>query len=613
MNSKELILQKLHSSHSSSNRKTRVCLVGVGPHAKRIYLSFFKKYHLDLALVVELSSHKEQTRQILDERGFSHTNIFTLPSRYRDAYHLPNLLFSNLKAVCDTLGITHMIIATEPKAHFMYLEFALKNHIHVLTDKPISVCKNMTALRSISKMRKEYYQLLSYVKESDSLCKVMCQRQYHHGYEYIKKLIADVVQTYQVPITYIDIYHSDGNWEMPHDLDKENHPYKYGYGKLFHSGYHFIDLLSDLLKINNSLPCSKQIQFGEVYSNCFTPNDELAVVNRSDYFRLFQDQQIPSFYYQDDFSFPKYGEKNFYGMFQFQNYHHQTITTANLNLLHYGFSRRGWIQSRDYYKENGRIRHERVNIHVGTLLNVQIHSYQSKEICDREALTNEEMPGGLEHFDIQVYRNTSMIGGRPFEEIKLGSLYSSKEKEQMLGYNELAREEFLKKFFHGQCEKGDLQDQALAIEILYSCALGIHHHYKKKKVPISIDLKNKNVYPVVLNELKKYSKKASFNEKVILSHHSYYNSPYEFGCFLNSEEKQFEVYGYVSNEHQIASTLFYRTFSSLMIAKIYYLFLRILFGSQDIDKIGRILRYKEKKLEKCTNIYQKLNKKCTRD
>ena len=66
---------------------------------------------------------------------------------------------------------------------------------------------------------------------------------------------------------------------MPHDLLKENHPYKYGYGKLFHSGYHFIDLLSDLIKINNNLCKTKAITNFNLYSNSFTPKDELGVFN----------------------------------------------------------------------------------------------------------------------------------------------------------------------------------------------------------------------------------------------------------------------------------------------------------------------------------------------
>ena len=51
----------------------------------------------------------------------------------------------------------------------------------------------------------------------------MCQRQYHRGYEYVKDLLNKTVKKYKIPITYIDITHCDGNWEMPHDLLKENH------------------------------------------------------------------------------------------------------------------------------------------------------------------------------------------------------------------------------------------------------------------------------------------------------------------------------------------------------------------------------------------------------
>lgn len=252
-----------------------VVLVGVGPHAKRIYLNYLKKHKVNLAFVVELNSKKDETRNYLDQNGFNKTKIFTIDDKYKDSEHLPNSVASNLLALCDTFEITHMFISTEPKAHFMYLEFALKNNINVLTDKPITVTKNMTSLTSIEKVRKQYYQILKLAEKSSATCKVLCQRQYHKGYEQIKNILTEVVNKYKLPITNIDIFHSDGNWEMPHDLNKENHPYKYGYGKLFHSGYHFIDLLSDFIKINDTLGGSKKITSADVYSKAFTPNDEI--------------------------------------------------------------------------------------------------------------------------------------------------------------------------------------------------------------------------------------------------------------------------------------------------------------------------------------------------
>ena len=386
-----------------------VCLVGMGPHAKRIHLNYFKKKKINLALLVELESNKKASRNYLDKNGFKDTKIFAVPDIYKDNEHLPNDLANNLIAICNLFEITHMIISTEPKAHYMYLEFALKNNINVLTDKPITVNKNMTSMKSINKVRKQYYDILKMASESTAVCKVMCQRQYHRGYELIKKILEDTVYKYQIPITNIEIFHSDGNWEMPHDILKENHPYKYGYGKLFHSGYHFIDLLSDFIKINDVLTENKKIVSADVYSKVYTPNDEINSITIDDYKNIFKKQTIPDYYYNNEHpKFDKFGEKDYHGLLTFYNNSGFTITTASLNLLHNGVSRRAWIETRDFYKQNGRIRHERVNIEIGHLMNIQVHSYQSKEISERTS--NEENVGGLEHFDIYIFRNP-IIGG----------------------------------------------------------------------------------------------------------------------------------------------------------------------------------------------------------
>jgi len=602
MRTENYLLQKLNQINLFSSKKAiHVALIGLGPHAKRIYLNYFKKHHINLALVVDVDSNRATIRSYLDENGFKQTKIFTISDSIKNFEVLPKMIFSNFLSVCKTLEITHMVIATEPKGHYMYLDFALKNHIHVLTDKPITVCKNMTSVSSIKKVRAQYYRLVHLSKTSKAQCKVMCQRQYHKGYEYVKKILNEVVLKYQIPITYIDIYHCDGNWEMPHDMDKENHPYKYGYGKLFHSGYHFIDLLSDLLKINNQLPESKQITNGEVYSNCFTPQDELAVCNMQDYGRLFSTQTLPSFY--QDYSklkFKKYGEKNFYGLFQFANKNHQTITTANLNLLHYGFSRRGWMETKNFYKENGRIRHERLNIQVGTLLNIQVHSYQSKEIKDRTTLSLEENTGGLEHFDIDIYRNVDVIGGKPFERIHLGDLYSDHEKESMLGYNELARDQFLSHFFAGTCTKGDLKDQALSIEILYSCAMGIHNHYANKKNPEKILIQRESIFPVSLNDLKRFSERKNFKQdKKMFSHYCLDISNCSYGIVINYlvNLKKYECYLYISDETTTASMLLYYESEHYLLIYLYYFYLCMLIYTKNIKFLLR-------KIQR-TPIYQK--------
>lgn len=450
----------------------KIMLIGLGPHSKRIYFNYFKNHKFQPTILVDLKSNYKKVKEYLEENEFKDTVIWCLPDKYKDNEILPITYEKKLKELCDKNKITHIISSTEPKAHNMYLEFALKYNINILSDKPITVIKGMNELENIKKIREQYYNLLNKYKKQTCNCKIMCQRQYHRGYSYIKNILSEVIKRYNIPITYIDIYHCDGNWEMPHDLNKENHPYKYGYGKLFHSGYHFIDLLSELLKLNNLTSDDKHLVSGTLYGNVFTPNDEKEVFNKEDFKRIFKNDNITGIYenleYED---FKNYGEKNFYGQLNFKNKNNKLITTANLNLLHYGFSRRGWFESRDYYKKNGRIRHERINIQVGTLLNIQVHSYQSKQISDRVNDISETETGGLEHFDIDIYRNVDIIGGKPFERIKLKDLYGDElGKDNFIGYNEYSREEFVDNFLEGIDTRGDLSGQTLAIEILYSAS-----------------------------------------------------------------------------------------------------------------------------------------------
>mgnify|MGYP002536976996 FL=1 len=563
-----------------------VCLVGMGPHAKRIHLNYFKKKKINLALLVELESNKKASRNYLDKNGFKDTKIFAVPDIYKDNEHLPNDLANNLIAICNLFEITHMIISTEPKAHYMYLEFALKNNINVLTDKPITVNKNMTSMKSINKVRKQYYDILKMAAESTAECKVMCQRQYHRGYELIKKILEDTVYKYQIPITNIEIFHSDGNWEMPHDILKENHPYKYGYGKLFHSGYHFIDLLSDFIKINDVLTENKKIVSADVYSKVYTPNDEINSITIDDYKNIFKKQTIPDYYYNNEHpKFDKFGEKDYHGLLTFYNNSGFTITTASLNLLHNGVSRRAWIETRDFYKQNGRIRHERVNIEIGHLMNIQVHSYQSKEISERTS--NEENVGGLEHFDIYIFRNP-IIGGLPFEEIHLGDLYTEKEKKEFLGYNELSRELFLDNFFKGNTCKGDIKDQALAIEILYACAKGIHDQYYHENPIEKINVRNKYTYRFISKSLKKYCKYTNRNlEKKLINSTIEYKDIYTFHAYLQYIPKlnSYDSYLAIDDTKNIASGLLSKNFKSKFLATMYFKILNLLIKSKNIKLI----------------------------
>ncbi len=327
-------------------------LVGLGPHAKRIYISIFKKYSLNLSLLVELKSKKLEIEEFLKENDIS-TELFLVDDSYKDSTCLSNNISNKLERKIRTKNIKYAIISTEPKAHFMYAKFFLENEINILLDKPITSpinCNN--DINQTIKIKEEYEELcLLYERKKDKIhFTIQCQRRFHEGFIYIKNLLTETVKKYNIPITYIDIYHNDGMWVMPSEfLTRENHPYKYGYGKLFHSGYHFIDLLTWFLEINN-LTQNKKINNAEMYVSTYNPNDSLTVINNQDYQKLFNTGKFNNIFNMEENTFKNFGEIDFHSIINFKK-DDKTITNCTLNLMQSGFSRRSWCNlPKDIYK-----------------------------------------------------------------------------------------------------------------------------------------------------------------------------------------------------------------------------------------------------------------------
>lgn len=96
----------------------------------------------------------------------------------------------------------------------------------------------------------------------------------------------------------------------------------------------------------------------------------------------------------------KFGEVDSYSQIQLSG-KSTALTTVQLSLIQSGFSQRAWSDlPEDAYKSNGRIRHEYVNIHIGPLASIQIHSYQSKQIHEQPLALYDV--GQNNHFNIYL-------------------------------------------------------------------------------------------------------------------------------------------------------------------------------------------------------------------
>lgn len=444
-------------------------MIGWGPHATRTYSKFFLKYKFEPCIIVDLDSQKERVEAELRDFGFN-TLVVTIPDSERDKETLSPKVRLMLDELCSTYEITHVIVASEPKAHYAYMDYFVDKEVHMLVEKPIVAPSKFYTLEDAAKAKDQYYDILKR-QNPEYQCKVMCQRKMNRGYMKVLELAEQIVKQYNIPITKIYVSHCDGNWIMPHDLFYENHPYKYGYGKLFHSGYHFVDLFADIAKLNRNLSKDKIPVKVKINSLFQLEADDAQVYRPDEVVTIFKqmEQEIPEFYDEkaSTTDYMLFGEKAITSQFCFRNENGKNMCLGNLYISQIGFSRRAWIKPHeDHYKNNGRVRHETVEIELGPFMSIKVHSYQSKEIKDR---TSEEFQvGGLDHFDINIYRNSEMIGGEHFELITSKTLMKENKDGKMRGLNEDSREDFIFNFFcESPSEKGELKDHRLAIEILY--------------------------------------------------------------------------------------------------------------------------------------------------
>lgn len=439
-----------------------IILVGLGPHAKRIYINLMKKHNVLPSVIVDLEKNKTNVLTYLNnEKIFCDT--YFVPSEEADNLDLSEKVKKDIEMLINKNSIRYAIISTEPKAHFAYAKFFLKENINILMDKPITAPMFVFAnVQNSRKIKKEFDVLKrEYLKKDNMNFVIQCQRRFHAGYNYVKKLIDDTVTEYHVPVTYIDIYHSDGMWNMPNEFfTRENHPYKYGYGKLFHSGYHFIDLLIWLLESNDKLD-NKKANNVRVFTSCFRPKDFFETLDNDFYKNILGTNEYSKILSNKE-KVNNFGELDFHAMLDFKK-DESIITHCNIDLLQSGFSKRAWTKLPiDTYKANGRVRHEMVNIQIGPIMNIQIHSYQSEEINKKSEIKNYDV-GSIDHFDIYVFRNNNLIGGKSFEKISISDLV---HKNDFLGNNEKAREKCFLEYLNDKKGESDLLKHDLSILLL---------------------------------------------------------------------------------------------------------------------------------------------------
>ncbi len=454
----------------------KLILIGVGPHTRRIYYPLLEKYSekfgIRIPLVVELKEQENKIRNYLVNRKLQPDKLIFIDTENRHGESMDRELLLELNRCLKEDEVSGIIIATEPKAHKIYAIWALEHNVDILMDKPLtSPMGSCTDMDAANRIYADYLELENLLEKSKSNFVIQCQRQEHEGYKFIKRYLENFVTEFQIPITYLDCYHADGSWYMPNELfGREGHPYKYGYGKMMHSGYHFLNLFTWLLEENNKI-VSKKPNFLSLFVKSSRSYDFLHQIDNDNYYHLFNTNQYREFFTPESKQKAReFGEIDVSMLLQSKR-HDIAITTASINLLSNSFSRRSWTSlPEDTYKGNGRIRHERVTIQIPALLNIQVHSYQSHEVNKRDIQT--EGAGNEHHFDIYIFRNSDLVGGNTLEKFSIGEGKNNDGDIFSKGLQEKARETYFLDFLEGRKSTSHFASHSLTVKLLataYKC------------------------------------------------------------------------------------------------------------------------------------------------
>ncbi len=232
------------------------------------YLELLNRHPLAPILIAgtEIKSRVDYAHQQLQKSGIQNVKILPV-TQSSDNGEMSKEDESNLNRLVDQENINGVIITTEAIAHMPYLKWAVQKGIPCLVEKPLTSYNGMShALDKAQQIFKDYDNLKKAVEESGSFISIVSQRRWNKAFLFIKDRIEEVFDRYGVPVSLLRGAKNKGDWMGPEQLlTKENHPYKYGYGVLSHTGYHPVDIMDfTISKLTAELGVNRIEVFGQM-------------------------------------------------------------------------------------------------------------------------------------------------------------------------------------------------------------------------------------------------------------------------------------------------------------------------------------------------------------
>lgn len=430
---------------------TNIIVIGCGPHFFGRYLDVLLEGELpvNIVLAVDLKSEEARVRDTMAKRGVTPLRYLFIDDENRN---FPSLEYvTQALSGIQEIGQAHaVLICTEPKAHKAYALWALENKLSVFMDKPITAPTN----DADSSLMADYKKLKDAANTNKRTLSISCERRMQRGYDYVQDFMTRFIEEHEVPVTSIHVHFGGGKWVRPSEMETlENHPFKYGYGVLFHSGYHYIDLVARIAKYNLAIQ-SVDLQNPTVHTIVTRPHRLISAFPKSP---VSESIALKSSAPNEDIE--KYGELDLLtiGSYEHRNEHRLFFS---IDLLETTVCAR---TPRDSMPGDGRIRQEMVNIHFGHFCSIKIASNSYRKL-DAKLDTPEQ-------FNITIARHPKFVRhGEPavlqVTREHLSNLYPDLPK--LASLNTDARRSQLRDFLAGGNANSNISSHEESVALLSS-------------------------------------------------------------------------------------------------------------------------------------------------
>lgn len=440
-----------------------IILFGCGVHYQEKYNEVLKKENVNVVLVVDLKSNKKSIKDFFLKNEPSAKKFLFLDEKYRNEISF-DIIDQFIKKLINLSEIEGVIISTEPKVRKIYTIWAIKNNFPIFMDKPISAFSN---IENVFTLRKDFEEIAKIKKKSNVKIVVSCERRQHYGYLWLKNYLIKFMKDVKVPITSIEISFAGGIWRLLDEFSIiENHPFKYGYGILLHSGYHYIDLLANLLDLNKHVTQLENIKYS-VKALATRPFDLLNSLNRHyeyDYYN--KEKGLSPFFSVNKKS--SFGETDVMVIGQLKK-NDFPLTNFSIKLLGTSLSLRQ--SDRLSNKIEGKIRQEKIILHIGHLCSIHIESFPFKKI------NSDKYP--IEDFLITIMNSPLLNKYKPIIKLdrrKISKLYSDVPMSSSL--NTFSRQSQLASFLNNQDCNSSFESHKNTINLLHMIYKDIKKNYR---------------------------------------------------------------------------------------------------------------------------------------